>query len=196
MRSVTSCGRGASRSDPKTSGWWAARGAGLPACAARSWRRWPASAPTTTCGSSRAATRIRRAQVLDALARALRLDVKATEYLHQLANPSIGGRETSASDAHRGPRGAHRPVSYAGDRGQQLPGCAGGQPGRPRACRRVSPPGRTSCAGGYWIPPPATLYVDWDEATDVAVSGLREAAGSDPEDPRLAGVDRRIIRRQ
>ncbi|MCW2733985.1 MAG: hypothetical protein JWR13_4801, partial [Mycobacterium sp.] len=24
------------------------------------------------------------------------------------------------------------------------------------------------------------LYVDWDDATDVAVSGLREAAGSDP----------------
>jgi MmyB-like transcription regulator ligand binding domain len=30
------------------------------------------------------------------------------------------------------------------------------------------------------------LYGDWDEATDVAVSGLREAAGSDPGDPRLA----------
>ena len=32
------------------------------------------------------------------------------------------------------------------------------------------------------------LYVDWDEATDVAVSGLREAAGSDPEDPRLQSL--------
>ena len=29
------------------------------------------------------------AQILDALARALRLDIKATEYLHQLASPSI-----------------------------------------------------------------------------------------------------------
>jgi hypothetical protein len=29
------------------------------------------------------------------------------------------------------------------------------------------------------------LYVDFDEATDVAVSGLREVAGSDPDDPRL-----------
>jgi transcriptional regulator with XRE-family HTH domain len=28
------------------------------------------------------------AQVLDALARALRLDIKATEYLHQIASPS------------------------------------------------------------------------------------------------------------
>ena len=32
------------------------------------------------------------------------------------------------------------------------------------------------------------LFVDWDEATGVAVSGLREAAGSDPHDPRLLTV--------
>ena len=30
--------------------------------------------------------------------------------------------------------------------------------------------------------------MDWDEATDVAVSGLREAAASDPTDPRLRSV--------
>src|SRR5215467_14118093 len=36
-------------------------------------------------------------QVLDALARALRLDVKATEYLHQLATPS--GRPLDLPDA-------------------------------------------------------------------------------------------------
>jgi hypothetical protein len=29
------------------------------------------------------------------------------------------------------------------------------------------------------------FFVDWDDATDVTVSGLREAAGSDPDDPRL-----------
>src|ERR1700759_5113391 len=33
------------------------------------------------------------AQVLDALAQALRLDVKGTEYLHQLASPTGGRRE-------------------------------------------------------------------------------------------------------
>jgi len=33
------------------------------------------------------------AQILDALARALRLDVKATEYLHQLAIPTSGNRD-------------------------------------------------------------------------------------------------------
>src|SRR6478672_10937571 len=33
------------------------------------------------------------AQILDALARALRLDVKATEHLHQLASPTSGRRD-------------------------------------------------------------------------------------------------------
>jgi MmyB-like transcription regulator ligand binding domain len=46
---------------------------------------------------------------------------------------------------------------------------------------------RTSCAGGCWSRP-RTLYAEWDEATDVAVSGLREAAGSDPDDPRLQSL--------
>src|SRR5215831_4258199 len=36
------------------------------------------------------------AQVLDALARALRLDIKATEYLHQIASPSSARREHEA----------------------------------------------------------------------------------------------------
>jgi MmyB-like transcription regulator ligand binding domain len=30
--------------------------------------------------------------------------------------------------------------------------------------------------------------MDWDEATDVAVGGLREAAGSNPYDPRLQSL--------
>jgi hypothetical protein len=30
--------------------------------------------------------------------------------------------------------------------------------------------------------------VNWDEATDVAVSGLRETAGSDPDDPRVRSL--------
>ena len=42
------------------------------------------------------------AQVLDALARALQLDVKATEYLHQLASPSAGGRDIVGVDATDG----------------------------------------------------------------------------------------------
>src|SRR6202049_1462269 len=42
------------------------------------------------------------AQVLDALARALQLDVKASEYLHQLASPSSRGRDPAGIDAADG----------------------------------------------------------------------------------------------
>jgi MmyB-like transcription regulator ligand binding domain len=31
-------------------------------------------------------------------------------------------------------------------------------------------------------------FADWDEATEVAVSGLREAAGGDPDDPHLQSL--------
>ena len=44
------------------------------------------------------------AQVLDALARALQLDVKASEYLHQLASPSSGRRDPAGIDAADGVR--------------------------------------------------------------------------------------------
>ena len=40
----------------------------------------------------------------------------------------------------------------------------------------------------YWQlldPAARDFYVDRHEATDVVVSALREAAGSDPDDPRL-----------
>ena len=32
------------------------------------------------------------------------------------------------------------------------------------------------------------FFVDWDEATDIAVSGLREVAGSAPDDPRMRAL--------
>ena len=45
------------------------------------------------------------AQILDALARALRLDVKATEHLHQLASPTSGRRDHAGAEADAdGPR--------------------------------------------------------------------------------------------
>ena len=61
------------------------------------------------------------AQVLDALARALRLDIKATEYLHQLAAPSAGSRdECGRRGAPRRHTGADRSVRDACHRGQPV----------------------------------------------------------------------------
>jgi transcriptional regulator with XRE-family HTH domain len=124
------------------------------------------------------------AQVLDALARALRLDVKAREYLHQLANQSVGGRERAAIDATDG-------VDELID---QFPmpaivasRCQDVLAANPLA-RALSPgfaPGQNFLRWRLLDPAARELYVDWDEATDVAVSGLREVAGGDPDDPRL-----------
>jgi hypothetical protein len=57
--------------------------------------------------------------------------------------------------------------------------------------RALSPgfaPGQNFLRWRLLEPAARELYVDWDEATDVAVSGLREAAVSDPDDPRLGAM--------
>ena len=60
-----------------------------------------------------------------------------------------------------------------------------------RIARALSPgfaPGQNFLRWRLLDPAARDFFVDWDEATDVAVSGLREAAGSDPEDPRLRSM--------
>jgi transcriptional regulator with XRE-family HTH domain len=126
-------------------------------------------------------------QVLDSLARALRLDVKATEYLHQLARPSARGREAPGTDATDGVEELidqfPMPTIVASR-------CLDVLAANPVA-RALSPgfaPGQNFLSWRLLDPAARELYVDWDEATDVAVSGLREAAGSDPDDPRLRSL--------
>ena len=58
----------------------------------------------------------------------------------------------------------------------------------PGPCRPALLPGTNFLRWRLLEPAARELYVDWDEATDVAVSGLREAAGSDPDDPRLQSL--------
>jgi transcriptional regulator with XRE-family HTH domain len=123
-------------------------------------------------------------QILDALARALRLDIKATRYLHQLANPATSRWDQSALEvAAEGldrlidqfpfpaiVASKYQDVLAANPIAQALsPGFA---PGQNFLCWRLLNPAARE------------LYVDWDEATDAAVSGLRECAGTDLDDPR------------
>jgi transcriptional regulator with XRE-family HTH domain len=128
------------------------------------------------------------AQILDALARALRLDIKASEYLHQLAS-SAGSRRD------------HETVEVAADGTDQLieqfamPAIVASRCQDVLAAnsiaRALSPgfaPGQNFLRWRLLEPAARDFFVDWDEATDVAVSGLREAAGSDPQDPRLRSV--------
>jgi MmyB-like transcription regulator ligand binding domain/AhpC/TSA family len=46
-------------------------------------------------------------------------------------------------------------------------------------------PGQNFLRWALLDPVARELYVDWEEAIDNAVSGLREVAGTDPDDPRL-----------
>jgi transcriptional regulator with XRE-family HTH domain len=126
------------------------------------------------------------AQVLDALARVLQLDVKATEYLHQLANPP-GRRDIAGDDA----------IDGVDELIEQFPmptivanRCLDVLAANSVA-RALSPgfaPGQNFLRWRLFAPAARELYVDWDDATDIAVSGLREAAGSNPDDPRLAAL--------
>ena len=125
------------------------------------------------------------AQVLDALARALRLDIKATEYLHQLAGLTAARRDhPGAETAYQGARELidqfPMPAIVASRCLDVLAANA--------VAQALSPgfaPGTNFLRWRLLEPAARELYVDWDEATDVAVSGLREAAGSAPDDPRL-----------
>ena len=128
------------------------------------------------------------AQVLDALARALRLDVKASEYLHQLASPSGARRDyvgvEAAADGTDELIDQFSMPAIVASRYQDVLAA------NPIA-RALSPgfsPGQNFLRWRLFNPAARELFVDWEEATDVAVSGLREAAGSDPDDAHLRAL--------
>ena len=129
------------------------------------------------------------AQVLDALARALQLDVDATAYLHQLAGltgigvPSHPDLETVTNNLDQLIDQFSMPAILA-NRYQDVLAA------NPIA-RALSPgfsPGENFLRWRLLAPAARDLYVDWEEATEVAVSGLREVAGSDLDDARLRAL--------
>ncbi len=126
------------------------------------------------------------AQILDALARALQLDIKGTEYLHQLASGSRTDQpvlETAADGLNELIDQFSMPAIVA-NRYQDV--LAANQ-----IARALSPgfaPGRNFLRWRLVDPAAREFFVDWDEATDVAVSGLREVAGSASDDPRMRAL--------
>jgi transcriptional regulator with XRE-family HTH domain len=128
------------------------------------------------------------AQVIDALARALQLDIKATRYLHQLASPTISRSEHSALEAVA--EGLDELIelfpipAIVANRYQDVLAA------NPIA-RALSPgftPGQNFLRWRLLDPAAREFYVDWDVATEGAVSGLREVAGANPDDPRLGSL--------
>jgi transcriptional regulator with XRE-family HTH domain len=125
-------------------------------------------------------------QILEALARALRLDAKATQHLYDLAGPT--GPDTGDVEA-----GAHALAelidqflmpAVVANRYQEILAA------NPIA-RVLSPeftPGENFLRWRLLDPAARKLYVDWDEATDGAVRGLRELRGHWPDDPRMEAL--------
>lgn len=128
------------------------------------------------------------AQVLDAIARALRLDVKATEHLHRLAGlrAAQGPRpvaETAADGLDQLIDQIPLPAIVANRYQDVLAANA--------IARALSPgfaPGENFLRWRLLAPAARDFFVDWDEATEVAVSGLRESAAGDLGDPRLRAL--------
>ena len=124
-------------------------------------------------------------QVVEALARALRLDIKATRYLHQLANPIISRWDHSALDAAaEGLDDLINELPFPAIVASRYQDVLAANP----IAQALSPgfaPGQNFLRWRLLDPAARELYVDWEDATDAAVSGLRELAGTVPDDPRM-----------
>jgi transcriptional regulator with XRE-family HTH domain len=124
-------------------------------------------------------------QVVEALARALRLDFKATEYLHRLASATGIHRpestvETVSDELCELVNQIYLPVAVINKYLDVLAA-------NPCACV-LSPgliPGQNFLCWLLREPAARQLYLNWDESTDVVVSEFREVAGSDIDDPRM-----------
>lgn len=125
-------------------------------------------------------------QIIDALARALRLDAKATRYLHELADPH--GGETSESDAAA--YGLAELIdqflvpAIVANRYRDVLAAN-------RIARALSPeftPGQNSLRWRLLDPVARQLYPNWEDSVEIAVSGLRELGGSCPTDPRMRAL--------
>jgi transcriptional regulator with XRE-family HTH domain len=128
------------------------------------------------------------AQILDALARALQLDANATEHLHQLASPTSGRRDYASVEAAAD--GTDELIEQFAMPAIVASRCLDVLAANSIA-RALSPgfaPGQNFLRWRLVVPAARDLYVDWDDATDVAVSGLREAAANDPDDPHVRSL--------
>lgn len=127
------------------------------------------------------------AQVLDALARALRLDADGAAHLHDLATPKPGRRARAPRRLSPGtamlldqlPMPAFVQDSYYEVLGANLMG------------RALSPHHRTGAnllRALFLDPAERELRADWDRAAREGVAGLRAFSVADPADARLAAL--------
>jgi transcriptional regulator with XRE-family HTH domain len=127
-------------------------------------------------------------QVVEALARALGLDIKATRYLHQLANPIVSRWDQSVLDAVvEGLDQLIDELPFPAIVASRYQDVLAANP----IAQALSPgfaPGQNFLRWRLLDPAARELYVDWEDATDAAVSGLRELAATVPDDPRMRAL--------
>lgn len=122
-------------------------------------------------------------QILDALARALRLDAAATAHLRELARanrPVFDGAESASEDVLSLIDQLGVPALVLG----RCVDCLGAN----ALARALSPnyaPGVNVLRQLFLDPAERELHADWDEVTAGVVGGLRQVAGGQAVDPRL-----------
>jgi transcriptional regulator with XRE-family HTH domain len=126
-------------------------------------------------------------QVIDALARALRLDPLARQHLQYLAAPTGSDLcHVEAAAAYAFPEVINQFLMPAALANRYLDVMAA----NPMA-RALSPeyaPGQNFLRWRLLDPAARKLYVDWDDATASAVSGLRDLGGRWPDDHRMQAL--------
>jgi transcriptional regulator with XRE-family HTH domain len=127
-------------------------------------------------------------QVLDALARALRLDDDATAHLHELARPAPRRRRRSAARPERVRAGVIEliqswPLTPAFVLGRRMDVLASNA--LARALQRTCASGGNMVRAVFLDPSARAMYPDLDEIARDTVAGLRASVGPDLDDPRL-----------
>lgn len=128
------------------------------------------------------------AEVVDALARALRLDAGATEYIHRLASST--GSRLPQPDVAAVADGLDQVIDLFPTPAAVVSRYQDVLAANPCA-RALSPEftvGENFLRWRLLEPAARELYVNWDVATENVVSGLREVSASDRDDPRLRAL--------
>lgn len=128
------------------------------------------------------------AEVLDSIARTLRMDATATAYLHQLARPTHHLHDESHDE--------HVPDGIAELIDQfPMPAIVVGRYQDVLAANAIAAAlspgfqvGHNLSRWRFLDPAARHVHPDWEEVTALAVGGLRELSADDPDDPRLLAL--------
>jgi transcriptional regulator with XRE-family HTH domain len=126
------------------------------------------------------------AQVVDALARALLLDVKATQHLRQLVTPLGGDTPELEAEAYALAEVIQQ-ISTPAVLVNRYQDVLAANP----IARALSPgfaPGQNVLRWRLLDPAARKLYVNWEDATELVVNGLREFSGACPNDARMRAL--------